>query len=389
MSKRDYYEVLSVEKGASEQEIKKAYRNLARKYHPDRNKDNPKEAEEKFKEISEAYEVLIDASKRKRYDQFGHSAVEGDFSPGGFSWSDFSHQGDFDDIFRDLGFGGGGGGSIFDMFFGGGGGRGFSRRRTMSGENIVREVTIDFKETAFGTSKTFAVQRVEKCPSCAASGAAPGSKVSTCEKCRGNGQIQYVRNQGIFRSVSTARCDLCSGQGQIPETPCEMCKGKRMVKKNRKIQVDIPAGIEQGTTLRKNGEGHHLPDGIPGDLDINIFVKPHPKFSREGLNILSEEQVSVVQAMLGAGIEVETLSGKAKLKIPAGTQSHTIFRLKGQGMPHIHGYGKGDMLVRLLVDIPGKFNQKQKAAILDMGKALGMDTDGRHESFFEKIKKKI
>lgn len=389
MSKRDYYEVLGVEKSSSEQEIKKAYRKLARKFHPDRNKDNQKEAEEKFKEISEAYEVLIDADKRKRYDQFGHSGVEGDFSPGGFRWSDFTHGGDFEDIFRDLGFGFGGGGSIFDMFFGGGGGRGFSRRRAMTGENIRRELTIDFKEAAFGTTRSFKVQRVEKCPSCGATGAAPGSEVKSCEKCGGRGQVQYVRSQGIFRSVTTARCDQCSGQGQIPDNPCDMCKGKRMVRKNREIEVDIPAGIETGTTLRKNGEGHHIPEGMPGDLDINIFVRPHKKFRREGLNILSEEKVSVVQAMLGAQIEVETLSGKAKLKIPSGTQSHSVFRLKEQGMPHVHGYGKGDLLVRVLVDIPGKFNGKQKEAILEMGKALGLDGESNHESLFQKLKKKI
>jgi len=386
MGKRDYYEVLGVEKTATEQEIKKAYRQLARKFHPDRNKDNPKEAEEKFKEISEAYEVLMDKDKRKRYDQFGHAGVEGDFSPGGFRWSDFTHSGDFEDLFSGFGLGGD---SIFDMFFGGGGrSRGFSRRRAMVGENAVEEITIDFKEAAFGATKTVSIQRVEKCPTCHASGAAPGSESKTCEKCGGNGQIQYVRSQGFFRSITMSPCDKCAGRGQIPETPCSMCKGKRMVRKSRKIKVKVPAGIEQGTTIRIHGEGHQIVDGMPGDLDVNIFVKPHSKFVRDGLDILSEERINILQAVLGDTIEVATLSGKAKLKIPLGTQSHTMFRLKDQGIPHVHGYGQGDMRIKIVVIIPRKLSQKQKELLLEFGQELGMKYSEK-QSIFRKLKKKI
>ena len=387
MGKRDYYEVLGVDKNATVQEIKKSYRQLARKYHPDRNKDNQKEAEEKFKEISEAYEVLVDKDKRKRYNQFGHAGVEGDFSPGGFRWSDFTHSADFEDIFRDLGFGGD---SIFDMFFGGGGrSRGFSRQRAMVGENIVKEVTVDFKEAAFGTTKTVSILRVEKCPTCNASGAAPGSSVTTCEKCGGSGQLQYVRSQGFFRSITATNCDRCGGRGEIPEAPCVMCRGKRMVKKNRKIKVTIPAGIEQGTTIRIHGEGHQIADGMSGDLDVNLFVKPHPKFVREGLDILSEERINILQAMLGDAIEVETLNGKVKLKIPPGTQSHSMFRLRGQGVPHVHGYGQGDMRIKIIVEIPSKLSQKQKEMLLGLGQELGMEHSGKQESIFSKLKKKI
>jgi len=389
--KRDYYEVLGVDRNASEQEIKRAYRRLARKYHPDRNKDNPKEAEEKFKEISEAYEVLMDKDKRRRYDQFGHAGVEGDFSPGGFTWSDFSHASEFEDIFKDFDFGFGGD-SIFDMFFGRERrGSPFSRvkRRATVGENIVKEITIDFKEAAFGTTKTITIQRIEKCSTCNASGAAPGSHLKTCDMCGGSGYVQIVRAQGFFRSITTTTCDHCGGRGEISVSPCPTCKGKRMVRKNRKIKVKIPAGIEKGTTIRIHGEGHQVPDGVPGDLDVNIYIKPHPKFSRDGYDILSEERINIIQAMLGDTIEIETLNGKAKLKIPPGTQSHTVFRLKGQGLPHVHDYGQGDMMVKVIVDIPSKLNQRQKEAVLALARELGLESSSTHQSIFSRIKKKI
>ncbi len=390
MAKRDYYEVLGVDKSATEQEIKKAYRSLAREYHPDRNRgENEKQAEEKFKEISEAYEVLADKEKRVRYDKFGHSAVEGDFSPGGFSWSDFSHARDFEDLFSGFGFGGGE--SIFDMFFGGGGQRGGfgGRRRSMVGENLVKEVTISFKESAKGTSRDVSAQRVELCPSCSGSGAAPGSNLRTCDHCRGSGQVRVERIQGFFRSIVTTHCDACSGKGQIPDEACSTCKGKRMVKKNRTIKVKIPAGVEEGTTIRIHGEGHQIPGGRPGDLDVNIYIEAQSGFVRDGLDILSEEHINIAQAILGDAIEVETLDGHAKLKVPSGTQSHTVFRLRGQGFPHVHGYGQGDMKVTILVDIPKKLGGRQKEALLHFAKEAKMDLPSKGGSFFDKLKKKI
>ncbi|MCK4615134.1 MAG: DnaJ domain-containing protein, partial [Thermoplasmata archaeon] len=258
MPKRDYYDVLGVSRNASEEEIKKAYRRLARKYHPDKYQDEneKKKAEEKFKEISEAYEVLADKEKRARYDRFGHEGISRDFG-GGFTWKNFTHFDDLSDIFGDLGFGGSsgfGGESIFNMFFGRGAGR--SIRRERRGESLIFEMEIDFKEAVFGTDKELELYRIERCPDCGGSGAQKGSRVETCPVCRGAGQIQHVRQQGFFRTVSVSTCSDCGGSGKVIQSPCPKCKAKGLVKKRRNIKVGIPAGVDTNTRIRLRGEGN-------------------------------------------------------------------------------------------------------------------------------------
>jgi len=372
MAKRDYYEVLGISKDASEDEIKKAYRKLAMKFHPDAHQDEKAKeaAEEKFKEISEAYEILADKDKRTRYDQYGHAGVSNDFGGGGFSWQNFSHFNDISDIFGSFGGGGfGGGGSIFDMFFGGGGG-GMNRsgRRERRGENLIHETEIGFKEAVFGMEKDIEVLRIEKCKECGGSGAEKDSRIDTCSVCKGAGQVQHVRQQGFFRTVSVAPCSSCHGKGKTIENPCGVCKGKGLVKKRRNINVKIPAGVDSNTRIRMRGEGHQSMSGIAGDLDLIIYVKPHPRFQREGYDIYTEEEISFTQASLGDEIKLETVHGGAKLKIPAGTQHGTTFRLRNQGVSVPNGYGKGDHLIVISIKVPKKLTDKQKSLLLDFAK---------------------
>jgi molecular chaperone DnaJ len=377
MSKRDYYEVLGVLKDADEQTIKKAYRKLAMKFHPDahQGEEEKKQAEEKFKEISEAYEILADSKKRERYDQYGHAGVSQDFGGSGFQWQNFSHFDDISDIFGAFGGGGGGmgGGSIFDMFFQGMGGVGGARggRRQQRGENLVYEMELDFGDAVFGIEREIELYRVEKCPDCSGSGAKEGSKVETCGTCRGNGQVQQVRQQGFFRTVSVSPCGTCGGSGKKIETPCTKCKGKGMIRKRRNIKVKIPAGVDTHTRIRMRGEGNQSKDGISGDLDLIIYVRPHERFTREGYDIHSTEMISFVQAALGDDIKVETMEGTGKLKIPAGTTHGTVFRLRNQGVAVPQGYGKGDHMVSITIEVPKKLSDKQKEHLLDFAKASG------------------
>jgi len=368
MPKRDYYEVLGVSKDASEEEIKKAYRKLAMKFHPDahQEEEKKKKAEEKFKEISEAYEVLADKEKRERYDRYGHAGVSSDFGSGGFNWQNFSHFDDIRDIFGEFGFGGMGGGSILEMFFGGGAGRG--GRRQQRGENLIYEMELEFKEAVFGIEKEIEFYRIEVCPDCEGSGAKEGSSTETCNVCKGSGQVQQIRQQGFFRTVSVSPCGSCGGRGNIINDPCKKCKGKALIRKRRNIKVKIPAGVDTHTRIRLRGEGNQSKDGYPGNLDVIIYVHPHPSFTRDGYDIHSTISITFVQAILGDEIEVETIEGKAKLKIPAGTGHGTIFRLRSQGVPVPQGYGKGDQMIMVTIDVPKKISDRQKELLLDYAK---------------------
>jgi molecular chaperone DnaJ len=358
VTKRDYYEILGVDKAATKDAIKKAYRKLAKKYHPDMNKENQKEAEEKFKEISEAYGVLGDETKRKQYDMYGHAGIDSRYSQ-----EDIFRTINFEDIFGDLGFGFGGFEGIFDTFFGGARAR---RRGPARGENIYYELEIDLKEAAFSTKKTIKVPRLETCKTCEGSGAKPGTKPKKCSTCQGTGQIRDVRSSGFGQFVRIMPCRSCRGSGEKIEHPCLDCIGKGMKRKYRKITVDVPKGVDSGNRIRLPGEGEASSSGgPPGDLFVVIHVKPDDTFSREGNHILYDAEITFGQATLGDEIEVPTLKGKAQLKIPKGTQSHTVFRLKGEGIPDVRGRGKGDEYVRVIVKTPTKLSENQKQLLLE------------------------
>ncbi|MGB9660891.1 MAG: molecular chaperone DnaJ [Moorellaceae bacterium] len=383
MPKRDYYEVLGVERGASQEEIKKAYRRLARQYHPDLNPGN-KEAEEKFKEIQEAYEVLSDPEKRSRYDQFGHAGVEGGPGAGpGFGGFDFGGSAtDF-----------GGFGDLFDMFFGEA--FGGSRRRQpgpQRGADIRVDLDISFEEAAFGAEKEIGVPRLEKCPDCGGSGAAPGTYPVSCPTCQGTGQVRVSQRTafGYFQSIRT--CHQCQGTGTIIPNPCKTCRGRGQVHRTRKIKVKIPPGVDNGARLRLVGEGEAGERGGPaGDLYVYINVRPHKIFRREGFDVICEIPISMVQAALGDEIEVPTLDGKARLTIPEGTQSGTSFRLKGKGIPRLNGAGRGDQHVLVRVVIPKNLTEKQKELLREFARLSGWepseeDRNNKDKGFFRKVK---
>lgn len=358
MAKRDYYEILGVDKNASKSDIKKAYRKLAKKHHPDMNKENPKKAEEKFKEISEAYGVLSDETKRRQYDMFGHAGIDSRYTQ-----EDIFRTINFEDIFGEMGFGFGGFDSIFDTFFGGARAQ---RRGPAKGKNLYFDLEISLEESAFGTEKTIKVPRIEKCEKCNGSGAKTGTSPKNCETCGGTGQIRDVRSSGFGQFVRITPCRKCNGSGKKIEHPCPECHGKGMVRKYRKISVDVPAGMDTGNRIRLPREGEVSPNqGPPGDLYVTIYVKPHETFEREGNHIVYDAEISFVQAAIGDEIEVPTLKGKAKLKIPKGTQTHTIFRLKGEGIPDVHGRGRGDEYVRVIVKTPTKLSERQKQLLLE------------------------
>ncbi len=360
MAKRDYYEVLGVSKDASEQDLKQAYRKLALKYHPDKNKGDA-EAEEKFKEATEAYEVLRDPKKRASYDKFGHEGVQGFDNFGRAAYRDFA------DIFEDLG----GFGDIFEGLFGSGFGARGRTRRTRRGADIQYDLAITLEDAASGKEVQIEVPRHETCETCSGTGSKSGSKPSVCPMCNGTGQIRQT--QGFFSITQT--CPKCRGEGKIITSPCKTCRGSGLQEKRRTITVKVPAGVESGSRLKISGEGEQGPQGGPsGDLYVVIHVRKHSVFERHGNDLLSVVSISFPLACLGGETEVPTISGsKAKMKLPPGTENGQIFRLKGNGIPYLGSYGRGDQLVKINVDVPKKLNGKQKELLKEFARLSGED----------------
>ncbi|QQS41115.1 MAG: molecular chaperone DnaJ [Acidobacteriota bacterium] len=362
MSKRDYYEVLGVGRGASESDIKRAYRRLAVQYHPDKNPDD-REAEEKFKEAAEAYSVLSDSQKRARYDRFGHAGMGG--SAGGGFDPGFTN---IEDIFDLFGFG--------DMF--GGGGR---RTTVQRGADLRYDYQITLEEAAEGKDAKIEIPRLETCESCSGKGTAEGTDPETCITCSGSGQTRY--QQGFFSVMRT--CPNCSGKGQIIKDPCTECRGQGRVEKKKTLELKIPAGVDSGSRLRVGGEGESGVNGGPnGDLYVFISVKAHETFERQGSNLYTSAPISFAQAALGAEIEVKTLDGEETLKIPAGTQTGTVFRIKGEGMPALGGRGKGDLFVAVTLVTPKSLTKEQRKLLEKLAEVE--DTDFEDEGFMDKVR---
>ena len=375
--KRDYYEVLGVSRGASEDEIKKAYKKMARKYHPDLNPGD-KTAEEKFKEVNEAYEVLSDADKKARYDQYGHAGVDPNFGAGGFGGG---FDGSFD--FGDLG-------DIFGSFFGGGfgGGRRTNPNAPQRGESIRMSIAISFEEAAFGCEKAVTVERYETCDTCHGNGCAPGTSPEVCPDCHGTGTVQVRRQTPMGVFATSSPCPKCGGKGRIIHQPCKDCRGSGMVRKKKTIQASIPAGIDNGQTISIRGQGNAGKNGGPaGDLLITITVRPHELFRREGTSVLCEAPITFTQAVLGAELEIPTIDGKVKYTLPEGTQSGTTFRLKGKGIPSINGRGRGDQYVTVYIETPKNLNKEQKEALKKFAETMGESNYEEQKKFFKKFKK--
>lgn len=373
--KRDYYEVLGLSKGASEDEIKKAFRKKAMKYHPDRNPGD-KEAEEKFKEINEAYAVLSDPDKKDKYDRFGHAGVDPNSGFGG--GGGFGGFGGFEDIF-----------DMFGGAFGGGFGGGSRSRRNgpQKGSDLQKSITIDFKEAAFGTKKQIRINKYVKCKTCDGTGAAPGTSKKQCPKCNGTGEVRTAQRTplGTFQSVSA--CPDCNGTGEINETPCKDCGGTGKIRDNVTISVNIPAGVDNDSVIPIRGQGEPGINGGPdGDLYIVINVRPHELFERRGQDLWLEIPITFNQAALGDEIVVPTLEEKVSYKVPAGTQPDTVFRLKGKGIKNVRSSKKGDLYVKVSLEVPTKLNSKQKKAIEAMGKAVTSDCYHKKSRFLDSIK---
>lgn len=375
---RDYYEVLGVDRNASQDEIKKAFRKKARQYHPDVNRDNPKEAEEKFKEANEAYEVLSDDTKKAQYDQYGHDAFTqgGGASAGGF-------QGGFG------GFGGqaGGFGDIFDMFFGGGGRQ---QQGPQKGNDLREDIDISFEDAAFGKSMDITVHRHEECDHCHGTGGEPGSKVDTCPNCRGTGQESVVQNTPFGQMRTQRTCSKCHGSGKIIEKKCSKCRGEGQVIEKRKIAIKVPPGVDNGSRLRVANEGEPgILGGPKGDLYVYIYVRPHKEFERNGNDVVSRVNISFAQAALGATVQVNTLDGKVDLKIPEGTQTGTAFRIKGKGIPYLRNPNqRGDQHIIVTVQTPKKLTEKQRELLLRFANESDEDVNVLQVSkgLFDKLK---
>ena len=382
MAKRDYYEVLGLSKGASAEEIKKAYRKLAVKYHPDKNPGD-KEAEEKFKEAAEAYSVLSDPDKKARYDQFGHAGVEGsgpDFS-GGF--------GDLNDILNEM-FGGAFGGG-FGGFSGFGGGRSNQRQqRVYRGRDIRVRVKLTLEEIAKGVEKEISIEKSVPCSDCGGRGARNSSDIKTCPACHGTGQVQRVVNSFLGQTVTYSTCQQCGGEGKIISNPCRTCGGSGLVRKRETIKVKIPAGVEAGMQLTLHGEGHAAKNnGVNGDLLVVIEEQEHPNLKREGNNLFYTKIISIPEAILGGEVEIPGIDGTYKIKVDPGTQSGSVVKLKGRGLPTVNGYGgTGDLYVKLVVWIPKKVDKEDKAILENLrGKGtFNPDPSREDKSFFEKLK---
>lgn len=366
MANKDFYEVLGIDKSASDEDIKRAFKKLALKYHPDRNQGDA-EAEEKFKDINEAYQVLSDPEKRQRYDQFGNADFNG--AGGGFDGFDFGGFGGFGDIFGDI-FGGGFGG------FGGGGAKNGPRK----GADLEYDLTLTFEEAMTGCEKEIKVTRREKCETCGGSGAKAGTSPKTCSKCGGRGRIQVQRRTPLGVMSTTTTCDACHGEGKIIEEPCQTCKGSGKERKTRSITINIPAGVDTGNVMPLRGQGEAGENGGPaGDLYINIRVMTHKTFKRKGNDIHMETHISFGKAVLGTDIKVPTIDGDVTYKVPAGTQSGTIFRLKGKGVPRVNSAGRGDHYVKVIVDVPKSLNGEQEEALKAFMNACGETVEGAPE----------
>ncbi len=372
--KRDYYEVLGIQKGASEDEIKKAYKKLARKYHPDMNPGD-KEAEEKFKEVNEANEVLSDPEKKARYDQFGFAGVDPNYGAGAGGGA---YGGGFD--FGDLG-------DIFGSFFGGGFGGGQRRNPNapQRGESIRASVSVSFTEAAFGCEKSVTLERSEQCPTCKGNGCAPGTTPEICPDCHGTGTVQTRRQTPMGVFASNGPCRKCGGTGRLIHQPCPDCRGTGAVRKRKTIKINIPAGIDHGQTISLRGQGNAGKNGGPaGDLLITVMVQPHELFRRDGVDVFCEAPITFAQAVLGAELEIPTIDGKVKYSIPEGTQTGTVFRLKGKGIPVLNGRGRGDQYVTVTIETPRNLNKEQKEALRRFSETLGESNYEKRKSFFKK-----
>ena len=375
--KRDYYEVLGVQKGASDAEIKKAYRKLAKENHPDLNPGDAA-AEARFKEANEAYEILSDSDKRARYDQFGFAGVDPNYGAGG-GYGGFDGGFDFGDL-----------GDIFGSFFGGGfgGGGGRTRNGPQRGDSIRMRVTLTFEEAVFGCEKEITVERIEQCDSCHGSGAAAGTAPETCPNCHGSGQVQQRRQTPMGVFATTGPCPQCGGKGKIIKTPCSSCGGNGQVRRRKTVQVNIPAGIDDGQTISLRSQGHAGKNGGPaGDLLLVVSVAPHKFFKRDGVNIYCEAPISFAQAVLGCDLEILTIDGKVTYEIPEGTQTGTTFRLRGKGVPQVNGRGRGDQFVTVVIETPRNLNREQKEALKKFSESLGEKTDDKKNFFGKKSKK--
>ena len=372
--KRDYYEVLGVNKGASDDEIKKAYRKLAKQYHPDLNKDNP-DAEAKFKEAAEAYEVLSDSDKRSRYDQFGHAGVDPNAGYGGGGYGG--------------GFGGFDMGDIFESFFGGGFGGGSRSRRNgpVRGSDIQQAVELTFEEAAFGCKRKVNIIRAENCEECSGSGAKKGTSPVKCTKCNGTGQMRSVQNTPFGQFASTTTCNACGGRGTTISDPCPKCNGSGHIRKPRELEVNIPAGIDHGQTVSVRGQGEAgLRGGPAGDLLITVYVKKNNMFTRDGNNVLVDVPITFVQATLGCEIEIPTIDGKVTHRIPEGTQHGTKFRFKEKGIPSIRNGVRGDQYVRIIVEVPKNLSSRQREILEEFAKESNEKNYNQRKKFSEKIK---
>ncbi len=365
--KRDYYEVLGVARDASADEIKKAYRKLAIKLHPDRNKEA--DAEDRFKEVSEAYAVLSDGEKRQRYDQFGHAGIDQQYSS-----EDIFRNADFGDIFRGMG----GFGSIFDMFFGGG------QQGPRRGRDMQLRHSITLEEAFKGLEADLSYWRLDTCSTCDGSGAAPGAKVESCSTCGGQGQVQRQQRTPFGVISQVGACPDCNGQGRTVDTPCGDCHGSGHDRTKTEVTVKIPAGIDDGQTLRVPGKGEVGGRGAPhGDLYVEVQVKPHEQFHRDGADLLTELPISIPQAVLGTQVDLETLDGSVELTVPAGSETGKVLRLRGRGMPYLRGSGRGDLHVRLRVVVPNKMSDKARSLFEELAEELDVDVQKSRKGFFD------
>ncbi len=367
-TKRDYYEVLGVERGTSTADIKQAYRRLAREYHPDINKE--KDAEDKFKEINEAYEVLGNDQKRSTYDRFGHAAIHGNAGADGFGFGGF--------------------GDIFEEFFGGMTGmRGGRARGPLRGEDLRVDLSISFEEAVFGTDKEIQIPRTESCPSCQGSGAEPGTTPIVCSQCRGSGEVRRVQQSFLGSVVTSTTCPTCGGSGETITTPCSNCHGRKRVQATRDLKVQIPPGVDTGTRIRLAGEGDAgVRGGPPGNLYVFIHVQEHAFFQRQGDDIILEVVVNMAQAALGDEIVIPTLDGEDKLRIGPGTQPGHVTRLRGRGVPHLRRDGRGDQIIIIQVAVPRKLTEEQEQLLRDLGRTLGKEiiSEKKEKGLFDHLK---